>query len=90
MPGQDKEIVRLCFPGLLLSFKAYSSGPACSVNIVTQPYNHEEPDEFRIDPFDNDMPHNWALKQEQTWGYRLLSLRGLSPAGRGNSTKRSH
>lgn len=44
-------------------FKAYGSQPAYVVNTVTRPYNHKEPDEFRIDPFDNDIPYDWALKQ---------------------------
>ena len=60
MPGQDKEIIQLCFLSLLLGFKAYSSGPACIVNMVTQPHNHKQPDEFRINPFDNDIPYDWA------------------------------
>jgi hypothetical protein len=60
MPGQDKEIIRLCFPSLLLGFKAYSSGPACIVNMVTQPYHHKEPDELRIEPFDKNILYDWA------------------------------
>lgn len=32
------------------------------VNTVTKPYNHKEFDEFRVDPFDNDIPYDQALK----------------------------
>jgi len=28
--------------------------------MVTQPHNHKQPDEFRINPFDNDIPYDWA------------------------------
>jgi hypothetical protein len=31
--------------------------------MVTQPHNHKEPDEFRIDPFDDDIPYDWVLKR---------------------------
>jgi len=48
---------------VLHGFKAYGSEPAYVVNTVTQPYNHKQPDEFRIDPFNNDIPYDWALKQ---------------------------
>ncbi len=51
-------------PAMVLhGFKAYGSEPTYVVNTVTQPYNHEEPDEFRVDPFDNDIPYDWSLKQ---------------------------
>ena len=47
---------------VLHGFKAYGLEPAYIVNTVTEPYNHKEPDEFRIDPFDNDIPYDWSLK----------------------------
>jgi len=44
-------------PAMVLhGFKAYGFEPAYVVNTVTQPYNRQQPDEFRIDPFDNDIP----------------------------------
>jgi len=61
--GEDNPML-IHIPALVLhGFKAYSSEPAYVVNTVTQHYNHKEPDEFRIDPFDNDIPYDWALKQ---------------------------
>ena len=44
-------------------FKACGTETAYIVNTVTEPYCREEPDEFRIDPFDNDIPYDWSLKQ---------------------------
>jgi len=61
--GEDNPML-IHIPALVLhGFKAYGSEPAYVVNTVTQSYNHEQPDEFRIDPFDNDIPYDWNLKQ---------------------------
>ena len=61
--GEDNPML-ISIPRLVLhGFKAYGSEPAYVVNTVTEPYNHEQPDEFRIDPFDNDIPYDWTLKQ---------------------------
>ena len=43
-------------------FKCSSEEPALLINTVTQPYNHADPDEFRVDPHDNDIPYDWARK----------------------------
>jgi len=61
--GEDNPML-IHIPAMVLhGFKAYGSESAYVVNTVTQPYNHQEPDEFRIDPFDNDIPYDWAPKQ---------------------------
>ena len=61
--GEDNPML-VHIPAMVLhGFKAYGSEPAYIVNTVTQPYNHKEPDEFRIDPFDNDIPYDWELKK---------------------------
>ena len=61
--GEDNPML-IHIPAMVLhGFKAYGSEPAYVVNTVTQPYNHQQPDEFRIDPFDNDIPYDWSLKQ---------------------------
>jgi dTDP-4-dehydrorhamnose 3,5-epimerase len=35
---------------------------AIIINIPTEAYNYEKPDEFRIDPHDNDIPYDWKRK----------------------------
>lgn len=35
---------------------------AIVVNIPTERYNYDSPDEFRIDPHDNDIPYDWKRK----------------------------
>lgn len=40
-------------------FKCISEKEAIVINTVTEPYDHENPDENRKDPFDNDIDHDW-------------------------------
>jgi dTDP-4-dehydrorhamnose 3,5-epimerase len=35
---------------------------AIVINIPTEPYNRERPDEYRIDPHVNDIPYRWERK----------------------------
>ena len=45
--------------GVYHGFKGVSHPEAVVINIPTEPYNHKQPDEFRVDPHDNDIPYNW-------------------------------
>lgn len=49
-------------PGVLHGFKCISSGEAMVINTVTEPYKYDDPDEFRVDPHNNDIPYEWARK----------------------------
>lgn len=40
-------------------FKCISDEEAMVINTPTEPYNREKPDEYRIDPYDNDIPYDW-------------------------------
>lgn len=40
-------------------FKCVSDTEAVVINTVTLPYNYKEPDEERLDPYDNDIPYDW-------------------------------
>ncbi len=50
--------------GVAHGFKCISQTEAMVVNIPTEPYNRENPDEYRIDPYDNDIPYDWVLKEK--------------------------
>ena len=39
-----------------------SQEEAMIVNIPTEVYNYEQPDEQRLDPHDNDIPYDWRRK----------------------------
>lgn len=49
-------------PGVLHGMKAIGTKPGYVVNCPTEPYNHDEPDEYRVDPHDSDVPYDWARK----------------------------
>ncbi|MBD3413428.1 MAG: dTDP-4-dehydrorhamnose 3,5-epimerase [Candidatus Aminicenantes bacterium] len=39
-----------------------SEAEALIINIPTQVYSYEKPDEHRLDPHDNDIPYDWRRK----------------------------
>lgn len=43
-------------------WKCISEHEAIVINVVTEPYNPEEPDEHRLDPHDNNIPYHWDRK----------------------------
>jgi dTDP-4-dehydrorhamnose 3,5-epimerase len=43
-------------------WKCVNTEEALVINIPTEPYNPENPDEYRVDPHDNDFPYNWERK----------------------------
>jgi dTDP-4-dehydrorhamnose 3,5-epimerase len=45
--------------GVYHGFKCISKVSAMVVNIPTLAYNRKNPDEYRIDAFDNDIPYDW-------------------------------
>jgi dTDP-4-dehydrorhamnose 3,5-epimerase len=45
--------------GVYHGFKCISKEEAIVVNIPTLPYDKEKPDEYRIDPFDNNIKYDW-------------------------------
>lgn len=49
-------------PGVCHGFKCVGGGEAIVVNTVTEPYDYDDPDEFRIDPHVNDIPYDWDRK----------------------------
>ncbi|UCD84415.1 MAG: dTDP-4-dehydrorhamnose 3,5-epimerase family protein [Deltaproteobacteria bacterium] len=51
-------------PSLVMhGFKCISEQEAIAVNCPTEVYNYDSPDEFRVDPHDNDIPYSWSLKE---------------------------
>ncbi len=49
-------------PGVCHGFKCISAEEAMVVNTVSEPYNYDDPDEFRVHPHDNDIPYDWNRK----------------------------
>jgi len=45
--------------GVYHGFKGLSDEESVVINTPTEPYNHKEPDEYRLDPYDNDIDFDW-------------------------------
>jgi len=43
-------------------FKCVGEDEVIIINIPTETYNYEDPDEHRVDPHDNDIPYDWTRK----------------------------
>lgn len=43
-------------------FKCIGAEEAIVLNCPTELYNYSDPDEFRVDPHENDIPYDWARK----------------------------
>jgi dTDP-4-dehydrorhamnose 3,5-epimerase len=43
-------------------FKCVSEETAIVINIPDKLYSYDKPDEYRIDPHDNDIPYDWSRK----------------------------
>lgn len=61
--GEQNPIMVLIPPMVVHGFKAVGLEPAYLINVPTELYNYEEPDEYRIDPHDNDIPYDWKRKE---------------------------
>ena len=48
--------------GVMHGFKCISSEEALVVNTVTEPYNYDDPDEFRASPHGSEIPYDWARR----------------------------
>ncbi|MCX5803122.1 MAG: dTDP-4-dehydrorhamnose 3,5-epimerase family protein [Proteobacteria bacterium] len=50
-------------PGMVYhGWKCISEEEAIVINIPTEPYNRKKPDEYRIDPYINNIPYKWERK----------------------------
>jgi dTDP-4-dehydrorhamnose 3,5-epimerase len=48
--------------GVYHGWMCISETEAIAVNIPTEAYNHNDPDEYRLHPHENDIPYEWARK----------------------------
>ena len=49
--------------GVFHGFECVGSTEAMVMNVPNMPFDHEHPDEFRVDPFQNDIPFQWNAKR---------------------------
>lgn len=60
--GENNPIVVTIPPLVYHGFKCVSDIEAVVINTVSEPYDHKNPDEFRVDPHQNDIPYDWSRK----------------------------
>lgn len=59
----DYNPMLLSIPNLVIhGFKCISQNEAIVINCPTEVYDYNNPDEYRIDPHNNDIPYNWERK----------------------------
>jgi len=49
-------------PGVCHGWMCVGETEAYIVNVVSEMYNYEQPDEFRIDAHNNDIPYDWTRR----------------------------
>lgn len=60
--GERNPILLVIPRGVLHGMKGVGTETALIVNVPTHPYDHKNPDEYRVDPHDNDIPYEWDQK----------------------------
>jgi len=48
-------------PGVWHGWKCIGQKEALVLNVPTKPYNHNDPDEYRLDPFNCEIPYDWSF-----------------------------
>ena len=61
--GDDNRLLVQIPPGVYHGFKGIGTTEALVLNVPTEPYNHQQPDEYRLPPHDKSIPYDWALKE---------------------------
>ena len=61
--GEHRSLLVQIPVGVAHGFKAIGIEEAIIVNTVTEPYNYDEPDEYRIPPHSPDIPYDWSVKE---------------------------
>jgi len=59
----EKPILLQIPPGVYHGFESYTEDDCILINLPTEPYNHKNPDECRINPFNNNIPYKWNSKK---------------------------
>lgn len=60
--GERNNILLVIPPGVLHGMKGIGTETAIIINTPTHTYNYDDPDEYRVDPHDNDIPYDWSSR----------------------------
>ncbi len=61
-PGEQNPMLIKIPPQVLHGFKAVDGQPAYLVNVPTELYRYDEPDEYRLPYDDPEIPYDWGVK----------------------------
>jgi dTDP-4-dehydrorhamnose 3,5-epimerase len=61
-PCDERRLLVQIPPGVHHGFKNIGTDELLVLNVPTQVYDYEHPDEYRLDPHDNDIPYDWSRK----------------------------
>ncbi len=61
--GEHKPMLVHIPSEVLHGFKSVGETEAIIINLVTEPYDYDEPDEFRVPPHSDEIPYNWELRE---------------------------
>lgn len=60
--GEANPILIQIPPGVFHGFKCIGMEESIVINCPTEPYCYDNPDEYRVDPHNNDIPYDWSRK----------------------------
>ena len=60
--GEHNPLLVKIPPLVLHGFKCISEEEAVCINVPSEVYDYDQPDEFRVDPDKNDIPYDWGRK----------------------------
>lgn len=60
--GEHHPLLVVIPPLVCHGFKAISTEESVMINIPTEPYNHDNPDEYRLEAYTDEIPYDWARK----------------------------
>ncbi|MDH3216620.1 MAG: dTDP-4-dehydrorhamnose 3,5-epimerase family protein [Candidatus Krumholzibacteria bacterium] len=60
--GEQNPVLLVIPPLVLHGMKGIGHKSALIINCPTELYDYDNPDEYRVDPHDNDIPYDWAAK----------------------------
>ncbi|UCB52015.1 MAG: dTDP-4-dehydrorhamnose 3,5-epimerase family protein [Candidatus Zixiibacteriota bacterium] len=60
--GEHHPVLVKIPPLVLHGFKCMSEEEAICINVPSEVYDYDQPDEFRVDPHKNDIPYAWERK----------------------------
>lgn len=61
--GEHNPLLIQIPPGVMHGFKCISEHEAIVVNVPTEVYVYDDPDEYRVDPYSPNIPYDWTLKE---------------------------